>query len=80
METYSGAIELLPYTFAPMDWLVCDGTLLSISQYQVLYAVIGTTYGGNGSSNFAIPNLKGFEPIPGMRYYIAINGYYPVRG
>lgn len=80
MDTYLGAIELLPYTFVPMDWLVCDGSLLSINQYQALYAVLGITYGGNGSSNFAIPNLKGFEPIPGVRYYIAVNGLFPSRG
>ncbi len=79
MDTYLGAIELLPYTFAPLDWLVCDGSLLSIAQYQALCAILGITYGGNGSTNFAIPNLKGFEPIPGMRYCIAVNGFYPVR-
>jgi microcystin-dependent protein len=79
METYYGAIELFPYSFAPDGWLLCNGTLLPISNYQTLFSLIGVNYGGNGSTNFALPNLQGFEPIPGMQYYIATQGYYPVR-
>ncbi|MDR3543213.1 MAG: tail fiber protein [Desulfosporosinus sp.] len=79
METFIGAIELFPFSFEPMDWFLCDGRLLQISQYNVLYSVIGNQFGGDGSTNFALPNLLGTEPIPGMNFYIAINGYFPVR-
>jgi len=74
-----GTIKLFPYNFIPMGWLTCEGQLLTIAQYQVLYALIGTTYGGNGSTNFALPNLNGAEPLPQMRYYIAFEGLFPSR-
>ncbi len=57
-EPFIGEIRLLPYTFAPLDWLPCEGQLLSVTQYQALFAVIGVTYGGNGSTNFGIPDLR----------------------
>jgi len=74
MEPYIGQIELLPYTFAPMNWLACNGQILAISEYETLYTLIGTTYGGDGQSTFALPNLnarvaigsgngKGLSPI-----------------
>ena len=59
MDPFIGEIRLLPYTFNPVDWLWCDGTLLPLSQYTSLFAIIGTTYGGNGQTNFGIPNLNG---------------------
>jgi microcystin-dependent protein len=62
-EPFVGEIRMFPYTFAPLDWAYCDGKLLSIAQNQVLYAVIGTTYGGDGVSNFALPNLQGKVPM-----------------
>lgn len=60
-EPYIGEIKLVGFNFAPMDWLPCDGRLLQISeaQYQVLFSVIGTTYGGDGATTFALPNLNG---------------------
>lgn len=79
METFIGAIELFPFSFEPMDWLLCDGRLLQITQYDVLYSLIGNQFGGDGSTNFALPNLLGTEPMPGMNFYIAIAGEYPVR-
>lgn len=79
METFIGAIELFPYGFEPMDWFLCNGRLLQISQYDVLYSLIGNQFGGDGSTNFALPNLLGTEPMPGMNFYIAIAGEYPVR-
>jgi microcystin-dependent protein len=57
-EPFIGEIRLLPYTFAPYGWLSCDGQLLNISQYQSLFAVIGVTYGGNGTTNFGVPDLR----------------------
>jgi microcystin-dependent protein len=60
---YIGEIRLFAGTFAPLDWNFCDGTLLSISQYNALYNLIGTTYGGNGQTNFAVPDLRSRVPI-----------------
>jgi microcystin-dependent protein len=61
---YVGEIRLFPYSRgAPDSWQLCDGTLLPISQYEVLYTLIGTTYGGNGVSTFAVPDLRGRVPI-----------------
>ena len=79
MEYYIGSIQLFPYTFIPMGWLLCDGRTLQVSEYNVLFSVIGANYGGNGSSNFALPNMLGLEPIPGMRYFIVNEGLYPTR-
>lgn len=79
METFIGAVELFPFSFQPLDWFLCDGRLLNISQYDVLYSLLGNQFGGDGSTNFALPNLLGTEPIPGMNFYIATAGDYPVR-
>jgi microcystin-dependent protein len=46
-----------------MDWAICDGSLLSISEYSVLFSLIGTTYGGDGVTNFALPDLRGRAPV-----------------
>ncbi len=79
MEDYVGDIQLFPYNFAPIGYLLCDGRSLPISIYSILYTLIGTTYGGDGSTNFKIPNMLGEEPIPGMNYYICYEGLYPMR-
>jgi len=57
-EPYIGEIRALPYPFAPRDWAWCNGQLISITQQTVLFAIIGTNYGGDGRTNFALPNLK----------------------
>ncbi|HEX4853078.1 phage tail protein [Arenimonas sp.] len=62
-QPYIGEIRLFPYNFAPRDWIDCDGRLLPISQYDALFALIGTTYGGDGQSTFALPDLRGRLPI-----------------
>jgi microcystin-dependent protein len=77
MEYTIGCIMLFPYSFVPMDWLLCDGSTLSISQYQLLYAVIGTRYGGDGISNFKLPDLSYAKPNDYIHYFIAYNGIYP---
>jgi microcystin-dependent protein len=63
MDPFIGEIRLLPYTFAPAGWQDCDGSLLPISQYDALYALIGTTYGGDGQENFGVPDLRGRLPV-----------------
>ncbi|MCF7751006.1 tail fiber protein [Bacillus subtilis subsp. subtilis] len=62
-EFYIGEIRLLPYTFAPNGWLDCNGALVQISEYETLFNLIGTTYGGDGQSTFALPNLSGRIPV-----------------
>ncbi|OYQ37181.1 hypothetical protein CHU95_02205 [Niveispirillum lacus] len=62
-NSYVGQITLFGGTFAPHNWKFCDGSLLQINQYQPLFALIGTTYGGDGSSTFALPNLRGRIPV-----------------
>lgn len=59
MDAFFGEIRLFPYNFVPLDWLACDGSKLSIQQYNVLYAVIGPTYGGDGKTYFNLPDLRG---------------------
>jgi microcystin-dependent protein len=63
MQVYVGQLLLVGFNFAPAGWAICDGSLLSVSQYQVLYNLIGTTYGGDGTSTFGLPDLRGHTPI-----------------
>jgi microcystin-dependent protein len=60
---YVGEIRLFPYTFAPVDWQLCDGSLLSIANNPVLYQLIGTNYGGDGINTFGVPDLRGRVPV-----------------
>ncbi|WP_061237463.1 phage tail protein [Ectopseudomonas composti] len=62
-QSYIGAISGWAPNFAPRNWAFCQGQLLPINQNQALFAVIGTTYGGNGQNNFALPNLQGRVPM-----------------
>lgn len=64
MEPYIGQIGLFAFNYAPADyWIACNGQLLQISQYQALYALLGTTYGGDGKTTFGLPNLQGTIPV-----------------
>ncbi|WP_348789229.1 tail fiber protein [Leifsonia sp. NPDC080035] len=58
-DPFIAEIRLVPYDYAPRGWAFCDGQLLSIAQNTALYALLGNTYGGDGRSNFALPNLQG---------------------
>jgi len=62
-ESYLGEIKLVGFNFAPQGWTEAAGQLLAISQYNALFALVGTTYGGNGTSNFQLPDLRGRTPI-----------------
>jgi microcystin-dependent protein len=62
-DNFLGEIKLLPYGWSPKDWLPCNGQLLSINTYQALFSLIGTTYGGDGRVNFALPDLRGRVPV-----------------
>jgi microcystin-dependent protein len=58
-EQYLGEIKLFAGNFAPKGWALCQGQLLPINQNQALFALLGTTYGGNGTTNFALPDYRG---------------------
>jgi microcystin-dependent protein len=77
MEPFLGQIQLLPYNFPPKGWALCDGRSLSIAPNTALFALIGTTFGGDGRTTFSLPSLKG--PSDGVAYYIALQGIFPSR-
>jgi microcystin-dependent protein len=60
---YTGEIRMFAGNFAPSNWAFCNGQLLTISQNAALFSIIGTTYGGNGQTNFALPDLRGRVPV-----------------
>lgn len=62
-QPYIGEIRMFGGNFAPSGWMFCDGQLLPISEYETLFQLIGTTYGGDGQSTFALPGLNGRIPI-----------------
>ena len=67
MDPFVAEIRIFPFNFAPRGWAWCDGQLMPISQNTALFSLLGTTYGGNGLSNFALPNLQGSAPMhPGQ--------------
>ena len=78
-ESFLGRIALFSFGYAPEGYTLCNGVTIPIAQNQALFSLIGVLYGGNGSTNFMLPNMQGMEPIPNMKYYIAINGIYPSR-
>jgi microcystin-dependent protein len=59
MEPYVGQIQPFAFSFAPRGWAPCDGRLLSINQYTAVFSLLGTVYGGNGQTTFALPDLRG---------------------
>jgi microcystin-dependent protein len=74
MDPFVAEIRIVPFNFAPRGWAFCDGQLLSISQNTALFSLLGTIYGGDGKSNFALPNLQGSAPVhagqgPGLSEY-----------
>ena len=66
-DPFVAEIRIFPFNFAPKGWAFCDGQLLPLSQNTALFSLLGTTYGGNGKSNFALPDLQGSAPMhPGQ--------------
>src|SRR5882757_4158278 len=61
-EPFLSEIRMMSFNFAPKGWAFCDGQLLPINQNQALFSLLGTTYGGNGQTNFALPDLRGRVP------------------
>lgn len=62
-QPFIGQILAVGFNFVPRGWLACNGQLVSISQYDVLFSLIGTTYGGDGSTTFGLPDLRGRTPV-----------------
>lgn len=62
-QPYIGEIRMFAGNFAPMGWQFCDGSLLPIAEYDALFNLIGTTYGGDGQETFAVPDLRGRIPL-----------------
>lgn len=81
MEGTIGEIRIFCGNFPPMGWAFCDGRTLPINQYVPLFSLIGTNYGGDGRTNFALPNLP--SPLPEAdpfgRYVICLEGIFPRR-
>lgn len=66
-DPFVAEIRIFPFNFPPKGWAWCDGQLLPLSQNTALFSLLGTTYGGNGKSNFALPDLQGRAPMhPGQ--------------
>ncbi|WP_202020393.1 phage tail protein [Mucilaginibacter mali] len=63
MDPYIGELRIFPYGFVPKGWAACDGTLLPINTNQALFALLGVQFGGNGSTTFALPDLRGRVPM-----------------
>jgi microcystin-dependent protein len=62
-DPYIGEIKVISFNYPPKGWAFCNGQLLPINQNQALFSILGTMYGGNGQTNFALPNMQGRVPI-----------------
>lgn len=74
-DQYVAEIRVFACNYAPKGWALCNGQLLAISQYTAVFSLLGTTYGGDGRTNFALPNLQGIAPMfyqqgPGLPDYV----------
>ncbi len=80
-DGYLAQIILFAGNFAPMNWMFCDGRLLPVNQYQALYSLLGTTYGGTVNVSFNLPDLRGIVPVnPGVSPVSGTNYSLGVRG
>ncbi|MCC7491135.1 MAG: tail fiber protein [Fimbriimonadaceae bacterium] len=86
VEAMVGEIRLVPYGFAPEGWAFCEGQMLPLAQNQALYSLIGAKWGGNATTQFALPDLREAEKALAAkngegkaRYIIALSGVYPTR-
>ncbi len=79
MEPLLGQIQAFAFNFAPRGWMMCQGQQLPIEQNQSLFALLGTTYGGDGRTTFALPDLTQQSKADNLNYCIAVNGVFPTR-
>ena len=78
MDPFVAEIRIFPFNFAPKGWALCDGQILPISQNTALFSLLGTMYGGNGTTTFALPDLRNAAPV-GLTYSICTIGVFPAR-
>ena len=80
-DTYIGDVRAMSFNFAPRGWAQCKGQLLPVGQNRALFSLLGTTFGGDGQTSFALPNLPGVPAQNGtaLTYCICINGSYPTQ-
>jgi microcystin-dependent protein len=80
-DPFVAEIRIFPFNFAPKGWAWCDGQLLPLSQNTALFSLLGTTYGGNGKDNFALPDLQGSAPMhPGQGPGLSLHDLGEVGG
>src|SRR3954470_585297 len=80
-DPFVAEIRIFPFNFAPKGWAFCDGQLLPLSQNTALFSLLGTTYGGDGKSNFALPNMQGNAPMhPGQGPGLSLHDLGEVGG
>lgn len=80
-DQFLAEIRIFPFNFSPTGWAACDGQLMPISQNTALFALLGTTYGGDGKSTFALPNLQGTAPMqPGQGQGLSLRNLGEMSG
>lgn len=80
-DPFVAEIRIFPFNFAPKGWAWCDGQLMPLSQNTALFSLLGTTYGGDGKSNFALPDLQGSAPMhPGQGPGLSLHALGEVGG
>jgi microcystin-dependent protein len=79
MEPFIGQIQAFGFNYAPNGWAACEGQMMPIAQNTALFSLLGTTYGGDGQTSFAWPDLRAAGTRDNVHYCIAINGIYPPR-
>ena len=75
-QPYLAEIRVFGFNFAPLGWAFCSGEILPISQNTAVFSLVGTTYGGNGTSDFALPDLRAAAPN-NTQYLICSSGIFP---
>ena len=79
MDPMLGQIVLFAGNFAPVGWEFYAGQLMPINQNLALFSLLGTTFGGDGTNDFALPDLRSHAPVSGSNYIIAVEGTFPSR-
>ncbi|MCU1226836.1 MAG: phage Tail Collar domain protein [Edaphobacter sp.] len=79
MDPFLGEIKTVAFNFAPQGWALCNGQSLPINQNQALFALLGTTYGGDGKTTFNLPKLDAKSHTEPVLYIIALAGVFPAR-
>jgi microcystin-dependent protein len=78
MSRFIGQIALFPYTFTPNGWMPCEGQIIRIAENSALFSALGTQFGGDGRTTFALPDYRSLAPA-NSRYFLSITGEFPQR-